>query len=283
MEWETCFLPLGIADWGLGLLSSELSSQSWPCTSPLSGRAVAAVEAVMQQSSMRTERPGAGRAAMEVVGLGPAAMVEARGSLEGKGRRPVEAAEMPDREKLPRGGRGGSAEIQGQVGTAIGGSGGRGGDVPGAKGGDGGNAIQIGPGVAIGGDGGDAGRLGRPTLGAPSVSERLLDSDRAHFLLATQVDCYGILMIGRGGDSGEATVVFEERSYSLNVLLKLLRIWQNEIIDIVDHLGPTSPQAWWETAYANFPNQCERAMAHMRKCEDYPAHSRPSPYRVICR
>lgn len=185
---------------------------------------------------------------------------------------------MPDRVKLPRGGHGGSTEVRGNSGIAIGGRGGRGGNVPGAIGGDGGGGVHKGGGTSIGGDGGDAGRLGRPTLGAPSTCERMLDSDWSAILLANSVDEYGILVPGRGGDSGLATILSDGRPYTLNVLLKLLRIWRNEIIDTVDELAPGSPQAWWDLAFELFPKECGRALAHMRECEDYPDQPSRSPY-----
>ena len=185
---------------------------------------------------------------------------------------------MADRNKLPRGGHGGSIEVRGKRGIAIGGRGGRGGNVPRAVGGDGGGGVHEGNATAIGGDGGDAGRFGRPTLGAPSTCERMLESSWAGILLSNSVDEYGILYVGRGGDSGHAEIEYGGRLYSLNVLLKLLRIWRNETIDAVDFLLPESPQEWWNLACEMFPEECERAMAHMRKCEDYPSGPFQSPY-----
>lgn len=196
-----------------------------------------------------------------------------------EGARPLEeTVAMPDRSKLPRGGHGGSIEVRGNRGIAIGGMGGRGGNIPGTIGGDGGGGVHEGAGTSIGGDGGDAGRFGRPTLGAPSTCERILDSDWSTILLLDSVDEYGILVPGRGGDGGSATIISDGRPYSLNVLLKLLRIWRNEIIDAVDELAPESPQAWWDLAFERFPEECERALAHMKKCEDYSDKPPPSPY-----
>lgn len=186
---------------------------------------------------------------------------------------------MSDRDKLPRGGHGGSVEVRGDGGTAIGGRGGRGGNIPGAIGGNGGGGTHESGGIVIGGDGGDAGRLGRPALGAPSTCERMLGSEWADTLLAGSVDEYGILVPGRGGDGGEAVVMYDERRYCLNVLLKLLRIWKSEIIDTIDELAPSTPQEWWDLAFEKFPEECARATAHMRECEDYPARRPPSPYR----
>lgn len=186
---------------------------------------------------------------------------------------------MADRDKLPRGGHGGSVEVRGERGIAIGGRGGRGGNIPGATGGNGGGVIHEGGGIAIGGDGGDAGRLGRPTLGGPSPAERMLDSDWANILLASSIDEYGILIPGRGGDGGQSTIYSDGRSYSLNVLLKLLRIWNDEVINAIDELSPPTAQAWWDLAAERFPQECAEALAHMRECEDYPNRAPPSPYR----
>ena len=180
--------------------------------------------------------------------------------------------------KKPRGGRGGSAEVRAQRGNAFGGRGGRGGNILGASGGDGGDATVRGAGVAIGGDGGDAGRLGRPALGAPSTLERAIGPVLANVLSQALVDQYGIFLPGRGGDGGFATIVSDERKYSLNVLLRLLRIWRNEIIDVIDSFAPKTPQAWWDAANAMFPEECGRALAHMRECEDHPDQPPPSPY-----
>lgn len=211
-------------------------------------------------------------------GLGRAATVVAP-KLSAVVARPLaETVAMQDRGKLPRGGHGGSTEIRGDKGIAIGGRGGRGGNVPGAVGGDGGGGVHEGAGTSIGGDGGDAGRFGRPTLGAPSTCERILDSGWSTFLLETSVDEYGILVPGRGGDSGQATIEYAGRPYCLNVLLKLLRIWRNEIIDKVDELAPNSPQAWWDLAISMFPEECGRALAHMRACEDHLVQPPRSPY-----
>lgn len=185
---------------------------------------------------------------------------------------------MSGREKLPRGGNGGSVEVRGKSGIAIGGRGGRGGDVPGTDGGDGGGGTHDGGGVAIGGDGGDAGRSGRPALGAPSTSEHMLEFGWARVLLLESVDEYGILFLGRGGDGGVATIVSDGREYILNVLLKLIRIWRNEIIDTIDELAAETPQAWWDAANARFPDECRRALSHMRECEDHPDRPPLSPY-----
>jgi hypothetical protein len=135
-------------------------------------------------------------------------------------------------------------------------------------------------GVVIGGDGGDAGRHGRPTLGAPSTLERDI-AGLDDWPLADLVDEYGILWPGRGGDSGEAYVEVDGRAYKLNVLLKLVRIWQNDLIDRTDAFEPRTPQDWWERAQLLDPDTCSRAMAHMIYCEDKCTHSGkppPSPY-----
>ena len=187
---------------------------------------------------------------------------------------------MPDRNRFPRGGHGGSVEIQGDEGTAIGGNGGRGGNIPGAVGGDGGGGRHTGSGTAIGGDGGDAGRRGRPTLGAASTLEKNFDSPWMPIILENNVDAYGIIVPGRGGDSGYAVVEFEGREYSLNVLLKLIRIRHNSIIDEVDEKDPGSPQQWWNEATKCFPKETEWAMAHMRTCEEFPDQKPPLPYEI---
>lgn len=185
---------------------------------------------------------------------------------------------MSGRDKLPSGGHGGSAVVRGKNGIALGGRGGRGGNIPGTSGGTGGSATVNGDGVAIGGDGGDAGRSGRPSIGAPSVIERTLVSDHASLFLQTLVDEYGILTPGRGGDGGFATIMSDGREYSLNVLLKLLRIWCNEIIDTVDDLALETPQNWWDAANVRFPEECGRALAHVRSCEDHSDLPPLSPY-----
>lgn len=185
---------------------------------------------------------------------------------------------MADKDQLPKGGRGGNVEIQGDDGRAIGGNGGRGGNVPGAFGGDGGGSKHSGPVTAIGGDGGDAGRMGRPTLGAASTLERVLDSSWANIVLESCVDEYGILNKGAGGHSGHAIVTSGGRGYSLVVLLKLIRIHRNSIIDEIDESDPGSPQEWWNEAVKRFPDETEWAMAHMRTCEDFPDQKPPSPY-----
>ncbi|WP_171209553.1 MULTISPECIES: hypothetical protein [unclassified Ruegeria] len=187
---------------------------------------------------------------------------------------------MPDKDRFPRGGHGGNVEVEGNEGIAIGGRGGRGGNVPGAVGGGGGGSRHIGGGIAIGGDGGDAGRRGRPTLGAASTLEKTLGSTFTLTNLENIVDAYGIILPGRGGDSGFAVVEFDGREYSLNVLLKLIRIRHNSIIDEIDMKDPGSPQRWWDEASKCFPEETAWAMAHMRKCEDFPDQKPPLPYVV---
>lgn len=184
--------------------------------------------------------------------------------------------------ELPRGGHGGSVVINGD-GTAVGGRGGRGGDLGCGQGGDGGGGVAEGTTgslKAIGGDGGDAGRLGRPTLGAPSPLEQ--DEARDDFMdeiyLKRFVDEYGILLSGRGGDGGQAWVEHDGREYCLNVLLKLMRIWQNEAIDIIDDYGEATSQAWWNRVRACYPELAERAVQHMIQCEDNTDTAPPSPY-----
>ena len=181
----------------------------------------------------------------------------------------------------PRGGHGGSVTVFGSSGKAIGGRGGRGGDEGFGRGGDGGGGDHSHGGTSIGGDGGDAGRLGRPALGAASTLEReseFKDSISWKISLATSVDEYGIMWPGRGGDSYEAQILFNERIYSLNVILRLIRIWESHVIDCIDLMGPENEQEWWNLAERHFPQLCERVIAHMRACEDNPEQSPPSPY-----
>jgi hypothetical protein len=232
----------------------------------------------MQKSKTPMARPMVERVGLGEDGLELVVMAAVPKLSVERERPSVETGAMPGRDKLPRGGHGGSAEVRGNRGAAIGGRGGRGGNVPGAVGGDGGGGVHEGEGASIGGDGGDAGRFGRPTLGAPSTLERLRDTDWFGIVLANSVDEYGILIPGRGGDGGEATIVSDGRLYSLNVLLKLLRIWRNEIIDVVDELAPRSPQEWWDLAVQTFPKECDRALTHMRECEDHTDLTARSPY-----
>lgn len=229
---------------------------------------------------MRTPmaKHSAAKVAREAAALGQVVTAGRQRSLAARERPSAGTVVMSDRDCLPRGGRGGSVEVRGKEGIALGGKGGRGGNVRGAVGGDGDGGIHFGDGISIGGDGGDAGRYGRPTLGAPSTCEHKQATDWSNALLRTSVDEYGILIPGRGGDSGSATIVSEGRVYSLNVLLKLLRIWRNEIIDHVDGLSPETPQEWWDSAKLRFPTECGRALAHMRECEDHPDRSPLSPY-----
>jgi len=184
---------------------------------------------------------------------------------------------------LPRGGHGGSGQVAGDGGKAIGGDGGRGGDAGYGNGGDGGGASLHGTGVSIGGDGGDAGRIGRPALGARSTCERpdVRSGPFGPILLLSAVDAYGILVPGRGGDGGIAFIEHNGREYCLNVLLRLLEIWHPKMIDVVDGFGASSPQEWWDRAIRSFPFVCERAMEHMRTCEDIQGEENiypPSPY-----
>ncbi|WP_306151413.1 hypothetical protein [Roseovarius sp. MMSF_3281] len=165
------------------------------------------------------------------------------------------------------GGRGGNAKVVGQ-GTAVGGIGGKGGAL--GIGGDGGSAEVVGNGLAIGGDGGDAGYPFRPALGAPSVMERqktLLGQDFSND--RTAIDKYGLIHIGRGGDSYECEVSFDDRKYPLNVLLRLLRIWDENILVDVDTTNPDCPQDWWNTAVDRHPELAFKAMEHIRYCEDH--------------
>lgn len=199
-------------------------------------------------------------------------------SLGAKVRLLGEKAAMVEK---PRGGHGGSVEITGGSGRAIGGPGGRGGDEGFGRGGDGGGGTHSGGGTSIGGGGGDAGRLGRPALGAASSLEQSSEFFGRPPGLSNSsldVDCYGIYWPGRGGDSYEAEIEVRGRLYSINVILRLFRIWENDAIDCVDLMGPRSPQEWWGCAVSRFPDLCGRAISHMKSCEDDPRDPPPSPY-----
>lgn len=181
---------------------------------------------------------------------------------------------MVDDKKYPRGGHGGSVEIVGGAGIAQGGNGGRGGYPGYGRGGDGGGGKLSGSGYIRGGDGGDAGRPARPALGAAS-SMCYVD-----FPLISQLgltDIYGIPQPGKGGDSYTAYVNYEGYTYSLNILLNLIRgpvpsiINKPEIIDAIDELGLQAgiktEQEWWDLAIAKFPKETFKAMSHIRRCE----------------
>jgi hypothetical protein len=173
---------------------------------------------------------------------------------------------MDNKTDFPRGGHGGSVKITSNTGIAVGGCGGRGGGYDCGSGGDGGGGVHHGLAMAIGGDGGDAGRHGRPALGAPSALERLLG--KRSLGLEDPVDSYGILQPGRGGDSYYATIEVDGRCYSLNILLRLLQIWDSSIIDKIDDLEPANEQEWWNKTVLFFPEMAQKAMAHIQYCED---------------
>lgn len=212
------------------------------------------VAANMRGSSTLMARPLVVEAATGAESSVVAATAEMRASWADEVEVLVETAAMQEGDEKPRVGHGGSVEMHGDKDIAVGGRGGRGGNVPGATGGDGGGGVHRGPGTSIGGDGGDAGRMGRPTLGAASPLERQLGTWYAN---VCERDRYGFLVPGRGGDSGQAEVVCGGRAYSLTVLLKLLRLWRDEVVDAVDDLTPDGPQAWWDFAVAMFPDECE--------------------------
>lgn len=169
---------------------------------------------------------------------------------------------------LPEGGRGGDAKVAGD-GIAIAGNGGRGGSLGCGSGGHGGGAEisndGVSSGIAIGGDGGDAGRKGRPALGAASSLEKILDNNFLRFVDLT--DQYGILWPGRGGDSYTAIVNVNGREYTLNVLLRLIEIWEPNVIDTVDEYELQDHESWWKKAMVLFPDITERSMTHVRECE----------------
>ncbi len=183
---------------------------------------------------------------------------------------------MADKKKKPRGGHGGSAEIIGGSGIAVGGNGGRGGSSGFGRGGDGGGGKHYGSGYVRGGDGGDAGRPARPALGALS-SMCYLEKDNFALSLPGINDIYGIPQPGKGGDSYTAYVIHDGYEYSLNILLNLIRtpvpniINKPEIIDAIDELGVVvgvkTEQEWWDLAVEKFPEETSKVMCHMRICE----------------
>lgn len=86
--------------------------------------------------------------------------------------------------------------------------------------------------------------------------------------LATATDDYGIYYLGRGGDSHDAYVQHAGRTLSMNVLLRLLQIWRDEVIDRVDEYDLQDEQSWWDKACELFPDETARAVEHMRYWED---------------
>lgn len=184
-----------------------------------------------------------------------------------------------DKNSLPRGGNGGSVIALGQEGNAIGGRGGRGGSLGFGQGGHGGGGILKGNGTIIGGDGGDAGRSGRPALGAPSTLERT--EYHTFTNIPGTTDDYGIYWPGRGGDSHTAFIEHDERQFCINVLLRLIRIWNNSIIDAIDEFNFQTEQQWWNKAVVLFPDVTRKAIDHMIYCEDIAKVNNtapPNPY-----
>jgi len=183
---------------------------------------------------------------------------------------------MADKNKKSRGGHGGSVEIIGGSGIAVGGSGGRGGSSGSGRGGDGGGGKHYGSGYVRGGDGGDAGRPARPALGALS-SMCYLDEDHFSLALPGIKDIYGIPQPGKGGDSYTAYVIHDGYEYCLNILLNLVRtpmpniINKPEIIDAIDELGVVvgvkTEQEWWDLAVEKYPEETSKAMSHIKTCE----------------
>lgn len=170
-----------------------------------------------------------------------------------------------------RGGHGGSAEISGGTGIAIGGNGGRGGV---GNGGDGGAARVVGGGLVRGGDGGDAARPGRPALGARSpLSVMRFPAE----LLPQIVDTYGIPQPGKGGDSYFCSVVSKGKTYSLNIILQLMDGYSirfesiGSTIDKIDqefhNRNLKSEQQWWDLALKMFPGETDRVIKYMDACE----------------
>lgn len=181
---------------------------------------------------------------------------------------------MAQENEEPRGGHGGSVEIIGDSGIAVGGNGGRGGSPGYGRGGDGGGGTHSGSGFVRGGDGGDAGRPARPALGAAST---MCFTDSFWLSLPGITDVYGIPQPGKGGDSHIEVVHHDGYRYCLNILLRLLQgpipeiINRPDIIDAVDEKGVSAGiqtgQEWWDLAVKYFPIETSRAMSHMRECE----------------
>ena len=172
------------------------------------------------------------------------------------------------------GGRGGNARIEGKKAIAIGGKGGRGGTLEGGPAGDG-MSVSIDAGgadFAVGGNGGEGGRPWRPALGGlayPYFIDPLSPNSSEEFPVAYNLtDIYGLVVPGRGGDSGHAVVEYDGRSYSMNVLLCLTDLWTPGLIDDIDNQHPRSPQDWWDLAVQKYPDDTKRAMSHMKLCED---------------
>ena len=175
----------------------------------------------------------------------------------------------------PRGGRGGNASVRGN-GTALGGRGGRAGDL--GHGGAGGHANVAGSGTAIGGDGGDGGVSWRPSLGAPSAAERLRDDGLSRYLPR---DEFGFIQAGRGGAGGEATQTVRSSGLDLPFLpmLQLLRLWHPDILTKMDEHRPDNAQDGWEYVKDRFPQQAFQIENYVSHCID---HGSPpfDPYRA---
>ncbi|MEZ5880694.1 MAG: hypothetical protein R3D35_08545 [Nitratireductor sp.] len=141
----------------------------------------------------------------------------------------------------------------------------------------GGDAVAKEPGLlAVGGDGGEAGFPFRPNLGAPS-------SLPATLLLHPETrkkvcDKYGIIKPGTGGDSHSEEISHNNNCYSLNTILKLIRIWDAGAISEIDALAATKnagAQQWWELLVDTRPDLAHRATKHIESCNALPEGSIP--------
>lgn len=163
----------------------------------------------------------------------------------------------------PKGGRGGDASVEG-AGNAMGGRGGRAGDL--GHGGRGGDASVVGTGTAIGGDGGDGASSWRPALGAASAAERLLQKGGlAHHLPRDQ---FGLIEAGRGGAGGftNQTIKVDNRDYPFLPMLLLLRLWYPEVLIALDSMQPDDSQNGWDLAKTRFPEETTRIEIFVGEC-----------------
>jgi hypothetical protein len=182
----------------------------------------------------------------------------------------------PETTGKPTAGSGGHASVQGS-GTALGGRGGRAGNL--GSGGHGGNASVEGSGTAIGGDGGDGAVSWRPALGAPSAAERAANDGLSQFLPRDQ---FGFIVAGSGGVGGDAnaTVDVDGRKLPIVPMLKLLRLWEPRLLEELDAMFPRDPQDGWDHARQRFPTQTLEIERHVINCLEGKGPA-PDPYEKV--
>lgn len=155
-----------------------------------------------------------------------------------------ESRKAPDKVKEappPEGGRGGNASVAGN-GQAIGGKGGRAGDL--GNGGHGGNARVEGSGTAIGGDGGEGAHSWRPSLGG-NIGLRHLQNES--FIKLLPRDEFGLVSVGRGGTGGDPNIKINVSGHELPLvpMLRLLELWEPEALAQLDqHKDQTAQERW---------------------------------------